>query len=203
MNQTNLRLSAKEMEMIKNADWILTKNGIMRKTIMLLENVQEKQQLFLSKEGSHLPTEAVEGSPKISKGENYKGLPYLVLDYPRVFEKKNSFAIRTLFWWGNFFSITLHLSGRYKKRYEKKLAASFSELKKSGFRLCTNMEEWEHHFEKTNYISLEKLGLNDYKKNITKNSFIKLAKKYSLQDWGKSGDKLMKDFKKIISVLEH
>ena len=203
MNQTNLRLSAKEMEMIKNADWILTKNGIMRKTIMLLECVQEQQQLFLSKEGNHLPAEAVEGSPKISKGENYKGLPYLVLDYPRVFEKKNSFAIRTLFWWGNFFSITLHLSGRYKKRYEKKLAASFSELKKSGFRLCTNKEEWEHHFEKTNYISLEKLGLNDYKKNITKNSFIKLAKKYSLQDWGKSGDKLMKDFKKIISVLEH
>ena len=203
MNQTNLRLSAKEMEMIKNADWILTKNGIIRKTIMLLENVQEKQQLFLSKEGSHLPTEAVEGSPKISKGENYKGLPYLVLDYPRVFEKKNSFAIRTLFWWGNFFSITLHLSGRYKKRYEKKLAASFSELKKSGFRLCTNKEEWEHHFEKTNYISLEKLGLNDYKKNIAENSFIKLAKKYPLQDWDKSGNKLIRDFKKIISVLEH
>ena len=57
MNQTNLRLSAKEMEMIKNADWILTKNDIIRKTIMLLENVQEKQQLFLSKEGSHLPPE--------------------------------------------------------------------------------------------------------------------------------------------------
>ena len=203
MNQTNLRLSAKEIEMIKNADWILTKNGIMRKTIMLLEYVQENQQLFLSKEGNHFPAEAVNGSPKISKGENYKGLPYLVLDYPRVFEKKNIFAIRTLFWWGNFFSITLHLSGRYKKRYEKKLAASFSELKKSGFRLCTNTDEWEHHFEKTNYIALEKLGPNDYKKNITVNSFIKLAKKYSLQDWGKSGDKLIQGFKKIISIMEH
>ena len=203
MNQTNLRLSAKEMELIKNSDWILTKNQIIRKTILLLEKVQEKQQYYLTTAKNHFPKEVVEVPPKISKGENYKGLPYLVLDYPRVFEKNNIFAIRTMFWWGNFFSITLHLSGRYKEQYEKKLSASFSDLKKSGFRLCINKEEWEHHFEKINYLPLSKFSATDFKKNIKENTFVKLAKKYSLQNWGTSTDKLIRDFKKISDNLKH
>ena len=53
----------------------------------------------------------VQSTPKIAKGENYLQLPYVLLDYPRCFDKENIFAIRTMFWWGNFFSITLHLSG--------------------------------------------------------------------------------------------
>ena len=203
MNQTKLRLSAKEMELIKNSDWILTKNDIIRKTILLLEKLQEKQQYYLTTTAIHFPKEVVEGSPKISKGENYKGLPYLVLDYPRVFEKNNIFAIRTMFWWGNFFSITLHLSGRYKDQNVKKLSASFSELKKSGFCLCINKEEWEHHFEKTNYMPLSKFSAADFKKNIKEKTFVKLAKKYSLHYWRTSTDKLIGDFKKLSDILQY
>ena len=73
----------------------------------------------------HCRKKSLNSSPKISKGENYKGLPWLVLDYPRYFNKEDIFAIRTLFWWGNFFSITLHISGKYKMRYEKKIIDSF------------------------------------------------------------------------------
>jgi hypothetical protein len=51
---------------------------------------------------------------KISRGENYQLLPYIILDYPSYFSRNNIFAVRTMFWWGNFFSITLHLSGDHK-----------------------------------------------------------------------------------------
>ena len=94
--------------------------------------------------------------PKISKGENYKGLPYLVLDYPRYFGKDDHFAIRSMFWWGNFFSITLHLSGIYKKMYENKIEASFTLLKEESFFIGISDDQWEHHFETSNYLPLEK-----------------------------------------------
>ena len=189
--------------MIKNADWILTKNDIIKKTIALLEVVQVKQHAHLHKAGKLLPAEALKRTPKISKGENYKGLPYLVLDYPRVFDKKNIFAIRTMFWWGNFFSITLHLSGQFKKQFEKKMLVSYSELKKAGFSVCINHDEWEHHFEESNYFPLTKIRPVDFKKNITGNSFVKVAKKYSLQNWETLIKKLMVDFRKIINLVEH
>ncbi len=35
-----------------------------------------------------------------------------MLDYPRAFGRDSIFACRTFFWWGRFFSLTLHLAGR-------------------------------------------------------------------------------------------
>ena len=203
MNKANLTLSGKEMEIITNADWILTKNDIIKKTVALMGMMQDNQQQFLMKAGKHLPAEALEISPKISKGENYKGLPYLVLDYPRVFDKKNIFAIRTLFWWGNFFSITLHLSGKYKKRYEQNILTAFSAFKKTEFSLCINKNEWEHHFEESNYVPFSQLSKADVKQNLSKNSFIKLAKKKSIEEWNMIPDILCEDFKKIIEMLKN
>ena len=40
-----------------------------------------------------------------------------MLDYPALFKKDEIFALRTMFWWGNFMSITLLLSGGYKETF--------------------------------------------------------------------------------------
>ena len=108
MDTPKIRLSKEEEALINRTDWILTKNHILQKVKQLFSNLQSRQHLILQGMLSLQP-EIVNSSPKISKGENYKGLPWLVLDYPRLFEKESFFAIRTLFWWGNFFSTTLHL----------------------------------------------------------------------------------------------
>jgi hypothetical protein len=174
---------------------------IIKKAISLLENVQDNAQLYMKNMEKAFPNEAIERSPKISKGENYKGLPYLVLDYPRVFDKMNVFAIRTLFWWGNFFSITLHLSGSYKNMFEKNIAANFTDLQNGGYSLCINDDEWEHHFEEDNYVQLSQIGETNFQENILKTHFIKLAKKIPLQDWENVPDLLTADFKRIIELL--
>lgn len=187
--------------MIANADWILTKNGIIKKTIALLDTIQNNQQQYLEKVRKQLPPEVLEKSPKISKGENYQGLPYLILDYPRVFDKKNILAIRTFFWWGNFFSTTLHLSGSYKKQYEENILLAFTALKKEGFSVCVNEKEWEHHFETNNYLELQQCRKNNFKKIISDSSFVKLAKKVSLQNWNEAHRLLVQDFKKLSELV--
>lgn len=102
MDEAKIRLSAPEMELVKDAGWILTKNGILEKVSHLLGSIQQSYQLQLQQVSS-LPPEILASAPKISRGENYKGLPWLVLDYPRCFGQQDVFAMRTMFWWGPFF----------------------------------------------------------------------------------------------------
>ena len=201
MDKTKIQLSAKEMELVTNADLILTKNAVIKKATSLLETVQDEQEEFFKKIADHLPVEASERTAKISRGENYHGLPYLVLDYPRVFDKENVFTIRTMFWWGNFFSITLQLSGKYKSIFENTVIKNFEFLKKETFSICVNNKEWEHHFEENNYQPLSHFSKEEFRKKLAEVSFIKLAKKFPLQDWDNIPGFLVAEFKKITTIL--
>ncbi len=202
MKGAKIRLSEKEMELITNADWILTKNAILQKVNLLLSQVQQQQQNYLNQYPGAIPQELIHSSPKISKGENYQGLPYRVLDYPRYFNSSAVFAIRTMFWWGHYFSITLHLAGIFKTQYEEKIAAAWSELKTTGMYCCVNEGEWEHHFEKSNYLPVGELTEADFKKEIASRPFIKLAQKIPLQEWDDAENSLGRKFNLLVALLE-
>src|SRR4051812_7539492 len=110
---TKITLSDKELSLVKNVEWILTKQMIIQKVYDLFAGGVETIRSAVINSHS-LPDNVRLSVPKIYKGENYLQLPYVIMDYPRCFDKEDIFAIRTMFWWGNFFSITLHLSGIYK-----------------------------------------------------------------------------------------
>lgn len=201
MNKAKIRLSPKEMGLVSNPGIILTKNKIIKKAKLLLEMLQQQMVDHQKKYLPCLPPEITKIQPKISRGENYEGLPYLILDYPRYFNKENILAIRTMFWWGSFFSITLHLSGKYKKLYQAKIIACYQSLKKEKYFVCINKTEWEHHFEKENYIMLNKLTGSGFRNQISNRSFIKLAQKIPLQKWDEAQTVLFSHFKKLVEML--
>ena len=109
--ETKIQLSEDEWQLVMNAGILLTKNRALEKIAMFLGEIGNTAGTVISPETVALPVSAAWKNAKISKGENYQGLPYLVLDYPRFFFRDDVFAIRTMFWWGNYFSITLHLKG--------------------------------------------------------------------------------------------
>ena len=189
------------MELVQQADWILTKNDIIKKVKRLFEQLMTRQIDWLRTKQGILPAEVYSSSPKISKGENYKGLPYLILDHPRVFDKDDILAIRTMFWWGNFFSVTLHLSGKYKTKYEENILSAFPFNKDHSFFVCIQPDQWEHHFEATNYLEMEKLRAEDFESVIRANTFIKLAGKISLENWEGLEEKLFDYFRAMTDLL--
>lgn len=201
MIKAKITLSAKEMQLANNASVILTKNSIIHKTKMLLEVLQDEMLKCLDEKKEFFPKEIMQFTPKISKGENYKGLPYLILDYPRHFNKENIFAIRTLFWWGNFFSCTLHISGKYKNAYREKIISSYPLLKKEKYFICIDKNEWEHHFEQGNFTPLNKISSSLFEKTIKTNSFIKLSKKIPVTEWKKATSILFTCFQFYIEML--
>jgi len=186
---------------VTDADWILTKNEIMRKVKRLFETLQNRQREWIMHHSNQLPGPAISIPPKISRGENYRGLPYMMLDHPRVFEKEHILALRTLFWWGNFFSITLHLSGRYKKDFGEQVLQNARDRDNDPLFACIHDEQWEHHFEPGNYRRCRDLDSGDVE-HIRSRHFMKLARKMPLTDWDRASEKLFGDFVELLGLIQ-
>jgi len=201
-NQTKIQLSSFEMDLLNNSAWILTKNQIVKKAQGLLERVQENMTAYIQQHSNSFSPVVLAISPKISKGENYKGLPWLMLDYPRYFDKENVFAIRTMFWWGNFFSTTLHLSGKYKMEHADRIIHAYSALCKKDFYTCINTIQWEHHLDKENYIPVKDLSQQDFASQVRERSFIKLSQKISFSQWDDAISLLTENFTQITNWLD-
>lgn len=199
MSAAKIRLSTKEQELATSKEFILTKNEIIRKLQSFLGSLAEEQKKTCKV--LSMPEELISVSPKISKGENYKGFPWMVLDYPRNFDKENTFAIRTMFWWGHFFSITLHLSGRYKQQFEKKIMGSYEQLKEKNFYCCTGSDQWQHHFENDNYQLINRFVEQEYIQTITGKPFLKIAAKLELNEWNNTDEALLHYFSQLVKVI--
>ena len=146
------------MKLAENSEWILTKNRIIQKIISVFAQLAGSFQETANAYAKYLPSEIFNLSPKISRGEQHRGLPYVMLDYPRIFSKENVFAIRSFFWWGNFFSLTLHLKGDYKNQFEKNIKENRSLLAEKNFYIGVGEEEWRQDFDEDNYLPLGSVG---------------------------------------------
>jgi len=102
-----------------------------------------------------------------------------------------------MFWWGNFFSTTLHLSGQYKERYSPVIRQSYEALRENEFFTCIHDEQWHHHFEKENYLPVKKFTASDFADHIDTRSFIKLSCQLSFLKWSDAPDLLSESFIRI------
>jgi hypothetical protein len=202
-SKTNLTLSPKEQELVCNTDWILTKHTITEKIITQFAALLVSMQKIAEASKNDLPMVVFVTDPKISKGENYKGLPYIMLDYPRYFSKENALAIRTLFWWGNFFSVNLQLAGEIKDEATPNLISHFSMLQQQGYWICSNNHPWDHYFEEGNYLPMQNITKTQFTVMLSKESFVKIGKKISIQHWSTVTQFVEQTFEEMILILKN
>lgn len=202
MSYAKVTLSPKELELVNNADWILTKNHIIGKVYDFFGALGNyyRQECTTFKSFQH--ETAFEISPKISKGEQYEQLPYVMLDFPRYFTESDIFAIRTFFWWGNHCSIHLILKGKYLTELGPSIDRYFEMYGKYGsetqdWYIGVGSDPWQHHFEKNNYIPMQ--DWNGY--SVTRLPFLKLAKKIPLQEWDDIENFMKSQFTKMLTIL--
>ena len=195
-----IHLSALETELVNNTEWIFTKQKIIEKVNYLLGELHRDYRKIVEDEKESLPSIFQKPGGKISKGENYNGLPYLILDYPAMFSKDNIFAVRTMFWWGNFFSISLHLSGKYVER-TKEITQWLAFFQQNNFCVCINENEWEHDFHSLNFIEIKELDQKQINA-LCKKDFFKAAKKIELSEWNNARELLEQSFKEIIRFIK-
>lgn len=183
MNPAKIQFSEEESALLQNADWLLTKNRIISLIYTLMGNWSQQLQEHEELLKRTLPEEVFINGPKISKGEAYLGLPYVILDQPRAFSKENIFALRTFFWWGRSWTVTLHLKGRYLSWMEGFTDKDLQELARAGFRLGSDGDEWDHNWTQNASTDCSSLTKKELSQLVQTAPFIKIGKSISLADW--------------------
>jgi hypothetical protein len=219
MNLANLQLSAEEMRLVSDPGWILTKNSVMGKAVGLMGNLSGMYRGIWGDTGGISGIES--GDPKVSRGENYRGLPWVMLDYPRVFGRADVLAIRTFFLWGHGFSVTLHLKGVYQELYLPVIRSRLRELAAAGFHVGVSDDEWRHEHTAEVFrplgqgdVAFEEAGTNgdagsgggdgDLRGSdvgFGDGPFFKLSAAVGLDRWGEAPDLLMGFFGTLVGVL--
>ena len=179
---------------MKDAAVILTKNRILEEMKVLLQQV-EARQLHFSRQNNNAVFAV---APKISRGENYLGLPYLVLDYPRLSSSSDLFFIRTMFWWGKFFSSTLHLSGAHADRYRGRIGSAWKRL--ADHSVGINDDPWVHHFESSNYRKVSEWSEHSFADWCADAVHLKIARAVPLDEWPVAEESLFRHWEELLDV---
>jgi hypothetical protein len=199
IENAKIQFSAEEMELLKNSDWILTKNRIIEKLSAALEQLAVKVRNEMLAYYPLVANQVLAAGYKISRGEKYQGLPYLILDFPRIFGREDVLAIRVLCWWGKFFSITLHTKGKYAanlakflhaaRPYDDKLLVSFSG------------DEWNHNLSHGDYLQFNDAGLMIRVRGENETGFIKLSKRIDLMDWEDAQGEIYSQYHRFLEMI--
>ncbi len=198
MDRSKIQLSEEEMQLVTNSDWILTKQGIIHKLALLFGELSQAE--LNTWKIAEIPGPHTSLPPKISKGEQYESLPYMVLDYPRIFSKENIFAIRQFFWWGNYFSVTLHLKGHYQQLYTPKILTAIQAGLLDGFSISVTGSEFDFNLNGGSYELLTEKN-RQLHKNLATYPFVKISIAIPLGEWHTASNILLEYFQKLKAVL--
>ncbi|MEO6583571.1 MAG: hypothetical protein ABIO05_04565 [Ferruginibacter sp.] len=192
-------LSDKELQLIHNDAWFFTKQCVIEKVVGILQQCITEVDLILFDAWRQISGNP-SAIPKISRGENYLGLPYVVLDYPRLFHKQSTLAVRTMFWWANFFSVTLYATGSCKELIAQKIMNCPPQLYDDLY-LCISKDPWQHHFKSTNYVLLKDVEKEKLQIILMQSEFVKIAYKINLDGINDMHQLLQHHYKELAEML--
>lgn len=143
-------LTKDDFSIISDQDFLIHKRAVLGKITTLLSEVEVGLKNSKSMDSTLLPIGTLTKSGKISRGDNYKGLPYLVLDYPRYSHGNEIFLFRTMFWWGNYFLCML-ISQNCSHRLKDNLPTE-----KVGFFLNHGKSPWNYDLADVSWKPMNK-----------------------------------------------
>ena len=191
MQNSSFKLTNKEFELILGTEYPLLK-----------KNAIEKIQAHLHELGEQLITNQLITRPlptksyKISKGENYLNLPYLVLDLPKIDGNHFPILCRTLFWWGKYFSFNVFIR---KDAYDM---VSFEKKIKSqsmkGIHVLQSDKIWQQDLDSEDFTQASNWPANI----ITEGPYLKLSIKHPIEEIDSLFEKAAYHYELILSCLD-
>ncbi|MFN0274532.1 MAG: hypothetical protein ACKVPJ_02205 [Chitinophagales bacterium] len=164
-----------EISLLFNKEIFYTKRSATEKLYLLFSEIiavikdTPIHKSFLFPDGTDFST------GKISKGENYKGSPYVMLDFPKLFSKDSIFAFRAMFWFGHGFVFSIVVAGNALKPLQKKFLKNKNGLHHHNIYFSIFNHAWQHEIHKDANILVEEISTQEMEHHINKNHFIKLS----------------------------
>ena len=99
--------------------------------------------------------------------------------------------------------MTLHMKGKYKEHFAESIKKNISLLFENGFYLSVSQDEWSHDIEEENHILLGPENTALAEDLFSKQPFVKLFVKISLQQWNRTDELMLSLFKIILHSLKN
>ena len=197
MNASKIQLSAEEWQLVQNSDWILTKHAIIGKVYQLFGQLADHMRAG-GQPPAALPEAVWRHAPKISKGEQYRQLPWVVLDYPRHFTREEVFAIRSFFWWGHYFSCTLHLKGSYQRQLAPAIIQEAAAGTLAGYYWSAGGGEFDFDVQTDHYTAMDKRIPT--LAEAQGGDFLKLTVIHPLEEWDTVQERLLAAYLAFVNM---
>lgn len=181
-NSENHLFSAEELSIIHNTDFFRLKSTVTQKFYQLFGELIKEIKLENRLSEFDFPKGMDITNGKITKGENYLGLPYVVADFPKIFNQQGVFTFRMWFWWGNYISFTWHISGTYLDKQGAFLISKFNDFQQAGFLIFIGNDQWQQDITENSYLDLKTVTKVDFEKLVLERQYFKLCKKVKLSN---------------------
>lgn len=201
MQDTILKFSKEELAALNDLNFFLLKHSATRKIVALFGEMEAEYKDILKANELNVDQLNVT-TGKIFRGENYSQFPYIILDCPRLFNSESVFAYRTMMWWGNEFSFTLHLQGKVLEQFRRPLEANYEKLIGQDVFYCVNDTPWQYHYGTDNYVSVTSTTKEDFLKRLKEMKFIKLSRRVALDEYGVVKEKGKETLSFFLSLLK-
>ncbi len=116
---------------------------------------------------------------KISQGENYLGYPYVILDFPKMFNQQNVFTFRVIFWFGHYFTCSLVAGGEISKLYLSNFITKRKTLNRNEIFFSRYTDAWKHEVEPPYQTSIDMLNEKELQQHVLQHNYFKLTYKFS------------------------
>lgn len=193
------KLNSDELMLLQDANVLRIKNSALDKVFNILASAMEDLKTVAPNYSKVVPEAAILFHGKVSRGENHLGLPYQVLDYPATFALDDIFAFRTMVWWGNFYSCTLHIQGKHLFSLKEIILNNVNSISKSGIYVSCGDSPWNYDYNKENYklaSELETIDLDD-------RFFLKLSQKFELEDLHRLSENCLASFDQFMKIISY
>lgn len=174
MQKSTNKLTKHELDFASSVEYPLTKQNVFTK----INRLMHETGLQLSQE-FHKNQLIDLAHHKITKGERYKEMPYLVMDFPQIKGPDFNIVLRTMFWWGHYFTCSLIVKTSLLDL--EKTAKNIGKLKKA--KILTGSNLWEQELETDDYAKTSDLSKKQIMKLLESSNYLKLSCKINLRHY--------------------
>ena len=204
-NSKSSAWSEKELRLVNHVEVFQNKPTILKKVEQRLITLQKALAQQVNLISANLPSGIDLMKNQIARGENHNGFPYLSLDYPQNFSKKEMLTMRTLFWWGHYLGFSFILKGEKLSIYLERLIENCHKKSYKNIYVSIAPDPWEWEIIDENFVLAPQLETEGLQKIVCSLDYLKIIRVFSVKsqnfktlDWSEAGVQFWKDLAPLL-----
>ena len=202
MRQTEIHFNKQETDLMFSREIFPLKRQINEKIFILFEQIKQGLKDSPIHRNFIFPEQTDTDAGKISQGENHNQFPWVMLDFPKLFQKNRIFSYRTLFWYGNGFSNSLLIGGECCDKYGEHLIKNKEALHGKEIYFSFAGDPWNHEVKANESALIETISNQQIEQHLQTNNYFKLSNSIQSHDAEKILTLSLENYFLLLGILK-